>query len=469
MYKNVVVFGTGLFYERRKDFMPNGTIIVAFIDNSTAMQGQVLDGVRIYAPNEIEALEYDVIVLASASTGEMKKQLLEMGVPRNKIMYWEEYVSSKSHGVLKKFEGKRSNIAFTHKKCLIIVPIINLAGGFMTALYVACSLQKYGHRVTIVAPSGTGKAIDEANSKGVDIWISSAFPYIGKEELEWIREFDFIWTNSFQTIVCVDRIAAIKPVIWWLHENLEQYEDLTEQYMEAVNVENIKRAHVYAVSNLAKKNFNQYLPQIDVNVLPLGVPDFYTEKNNLYKEKIIIAVIGTICKRKNQLELIKIIEQLPPEKKEKIECWIIGKDGSKQYRKEIDDAIYEKEYIRFWGELNRNEMINVFPEIDVVVCCSLEETFSIVIVEGMMNKKICITTTNTGVAQFIEDGRNGFIYETQNVEELMMKLDDIISNIQQLNEIRENARMTFENYLSIEVFKKNLLEIIHQIFDEREK
>lgn len=459
MSKNIVVFGTGLFYARRKKFMPNGTKIIAFIDNNAAMQGLLLDGVKVYAPSEIKSLDYDVIVLASVSTGEMKKQLLDMGISKNKIMYWEEYVSYISHGVLQKFEGKRSSVALISKKCLIIVPIVNLAGGFMTALYVACSLQKHGYVVTIAAPSGMNNAIEEANCKGIDVWISPAIPYIGEEEIKWIKEFDFVWANSLQTMLCVDRISVIKPVIWWLHENSDQYEDLIEQYTE-VNVDNLKKADAYAVSALAKKNFNQYLPQIDVNILPLGVSDFYIESNNSSKEKIVIAVIGTICKRKNQLELISAIEQLSQKQKNQIECWIIGKDGSKQYRREVDQAIQGKEYIRFLGELNRNEIKKVFSEIDIVVCCSLEETFSIVIVEGMMNKKICVTTTNTGVAQFIEDGKNGFVYETQNINELITKLDYIISNFQQLSEIQNNAREVYDKQLSIKVFEENLIKIL---------
>ena len=44
-----------------------------------------------------------------------------------------------------------------------------------------------------------------------------------------------------------------------------------------------------------------------------------------------------------------------------------------------------------------------------------------------------------------------------------MKLDYIISNFQQLDKIRKNARLTFENYLSIDVFEKKLLKVIETI------
>lgn len=60
---DIIIFGTGLFYQRRKEGLPPCTNIVAFIDNNTEIQGTFLDGVVVVNPNALSDLKYDYIVL----------------------------------------------------------------------------------------------------------------------------------------------------------------------------------------------------------------------------------------------------------------------------------------------------------------------------------------------------------------------------------------------------------------------
>lgn len=85
---------------------------------------------------------------------------------------------------------------------------------------------------------------------------------------------------------------------------------------------------------------------------------------------------------------------------------------------------------------------------------------SIVIAEGMMNKKICITNDNTGIAEFIEDGKNGFIYKAGNDEDLLEKLRYVISNFDKLDDMRNKARQTYEHSFSMKRFSDDLQNII---------
>lgn len=93
--------------------------------------------------------------------------------------------------------------------------------------------------------------------------------------------------------------------------------------------------------------------------------------------------------------------------------------------------------------------------IDVVVCAS-EETLSLTIVEGMMNSKICITTDNTGIAEYIEDGVNGFICKAGNADSLAEKMKYIIDHFNELDEVRKNARKTYEKFFTLDILGENL-------------
>lgn len=460
MVSNVIVFGTGVFFLRRKQMLPNETKIVAFLDNNKELEGKYLDGVLIYSPSDLFKLDYDTIILASASPIEMKTQLISLEVPESKIMFWEEYVSSKSHGILIKFEAKRKNIEKNQKKILIIVPIINYAGGFLTAFYAAIALKYKGYYVVIAAPTANDKTIGEVKEYGLDVWICPSLPYIGEIELEWIQQFDFVLINSLQNMICVSKIAEKVPLMWWLHENRVQYEDIIGQYGEKIETKTLKNAEIYAISNLARNYFREFIPDERVKRLAFGLPDFYNYKNYSTKNKIVIALIGTIVKRKNQLGFIKAIKKLSEDEKNRINCWIIGRSGGIKYNEEVERLAKDLNQMEICGELSREEIEQKFSEIDIVICTSLEETMSIVIAEGMMNKKICITNDNTGIAEFIEDGENGFIYKAGNDEDLLEKLRYVISNFDKLDDMRNKARQTYEHSFSMKRFSDDLQNII---------
>ncbi|MDR7813501.1 glycosyltransferase family 4 protein [Lacrimispora sp.] len=460
MATNVIIFGTGLFYIRRKDALPEKTKIIAFIDNNIAIQGKYVDEVLVYDPQIVSKMNYDIIILASINPVEMKDQLLLLGVQKEKIMFWEQYVSSKSHGIIKKYE---IDIEQCEKKVLLIVPIINYAGGFLTALYAALAFRSKGYYVVIASPAANHQTITEVNKYGINVWLCPSLPYIEEIEMKWIEEFDFVLANSLQNMLCANRINKMKKkVLWWLHEHSGQYKDIIEQYENEIDVSSFKNMNIFAVSNLARKNFLKYYPNHKIRTLTFGLPDFYNEINS-YHKKIIFAIIGNISELKNQKELIYALKKLSPQEIEKIECWIIGRDGGIKYREEINEMIKSIGQIKLFGELSRKEIEKVFQQIDIVVCSSLEETMSITIVEGMMNNKICITNNNTGIADFIQNNENGFIYEAGNVDDLLLKIKYVIQNFGSLDLMRKKARITYEKFFSMKTFADNLQKILENV------
>lgn len=455
MSSNVVIFGIGLFYERRKNTLPKEINIIAFIDNNYALQGKFIDNIMVYAPNFVSELNYDVIILASLTPIEMKHQLMLLGVPSEKIMFWEEFVSSKTHGLVTRYEAEKDQ---GKKRALIILPFINYTGGSLAAIYAAIALRDIGYYVVLSAPAGNKDTILEINSYKVNVWICTAIPYIEEAELEWIQEFDFVMAIALQSMLCVNRISKRKPVFWWLHEHSTPYKEYIKQYGDQIDDTAFTNVKIFAVSDIARSNFTEYYLEPKVEILPFGLPDFYVG-GDIYHEKIVISIIGKIASNKNQKELIYALKKLSPFVKDKLECWIIGSDGEKKYREEVNGMIKDFKQIKILGELSRNEIEKVFQQIDIVVCASIEETMSIAIVEGMMNQKICISNTHTGIAEFIQRNENGFIYEAGNVEDLLLKLNYVIQNIESLNYIRKNARKTYENFFSMSKFVDTLQTI----------
>lgn len=459
---NIIIFGTGLFYQRRKKSLPECTNIVAFIDNNIKVQGNLLDGSIIINPSDLSSLTYDYVILASIVPNEMKKQLLEMGIDEKKILYWEQYVSENSHGRIEKYVSNTNGDNYP-KKALIIVPIVNYAGGFMTAFCAGQVLKSKGYYVVVAAPIANDMVIQEVNKEGIDVWICPSIPYIKENELTWMEEFEIVLANSLQTMICAERIARRKKVLWWLHEHSGQYEDIISQYSSEVDETKFDNIEIYAVSKLARNNFLKHFATARVGVLPFGMNDMFVKSKDKINQKIVFSVVGNISALKNQMAIVRTFTNLSAEEKEISECWIIGRDGGKKYKEELVSNVEEKNYIKLCGEYTREEMQRAYSEIDVVICTSKEETMSMTIVEGMMNAKICITNTNTGIAEYIQNGVNGFIYEEGNENHLLEIVKYIINNFSKLNQMRASARETYKKFFSMEMFSGRLMEI----FEER--
>lgn len=83
---NIVIFGTGQYYQRRKLCFEEEKV-VAILDNNKSIWGGYIDGVKIYPPESIKQLEYDAVCIMAGYkyAQEMKKKLISLGVPAEKI------------------------------------------------------------------------------------------------------------------------------------------------------------------------------------------------------------------------------------------------------------------------------------------------------------------------------------------------------------------------------------------------
>lgn len=451
---NLVVFGTGKFYKNRKEKFKimNNIQICAFLDNNEALWETSLDNIPVYSPMKLKDIQYDYIVLMSTYATEMYEQLMQIGVNKGKVLYWGQFIAQFSR---KKevYYSERTKANAQHKKILIVTIKINYDGGTMAVIYAAKSLQLKNYQVVLAAPDGNEKLIHEINNYGIDVIVYDALPYI--EEEEWVKEYKAVIVNTFPMIQCACEISKYKAVLWWIHESSNVYDVNLKQFYKYANKENMRQISIYAVSNIAKQNFNAHFYDRIKKTLSFGIPDLYNlDMKTDRKDKIVFAIIGVVTKIKLQDIFLKAANKL--EANIDIEFWIIGRLNKGEYGEQIVEIAKQNHGIKLKGELTREEMCNIFPQIDVVVCTSQEETMSIAIIEGMMFRKICITTNHTGIADYIQDGENGFVVAAGDIEALHNKMQWIIDNRDQINEIGVKARETYKKYFSMNVFGENL-------------
>lgn len=455
----VIIFGAGLYYNKRKNSLGQGVEVIALADNDSTLWNTYTDGVEIIPPSRIPDLVYDRILLMSMKKNEMKSQLSKMGITQ-KIYSYDEHLGDLERGKLQMIYNTNDDRK-EKKTALIVSSSLGYHGGSVVASYTAFLMKDMGYNTYVAAPDGDAIFIKEMTGRGLNIILYKNLPYAGEKELFWAEAFDQIIVSTLPMIGCANEISRKKKIHLWLHESAVSYAQVEERYLnfEEKGFHNID---VYAVSNPAKSNFQRYYPNTKVEILPYGIPD-RSKKQTLEKKgtKVILAIIGHYIEVKGQDILLDAVRGMTAEEKVQIEVWMIGACHSdSKYFNEIKNKIEEKMIVKMIGELNREEMEAIYPKIDVVVNASRQDSLPTVVAEGMMYSKICITSEVTGMAEYIEDGKNGFVCKVDDANDLRDKIRWIIDHREELEKIGREARKTYEQYFSMEKFKERLEHIL---------
>lgn len=451
----IIVFGVGKFYRNRKEQLASYRYveIVAYADNKESLWGTMLDGCPVVAPHAIEIMQYDMILIMSTYGEEIYGQLIGLGVPWDKIKPWEVFRTEMVSGARKTFRGENDD-GNGRKHILVISTDLNYNGGSLAAAYAVMALKGRGYDAALAVPCGDGRFIEEMAGNGITVHVCPELPYIC--DMEWIKQFDAVVVNVFQMLYSAVRVSQVRPTLWWIHESLEIFEEMRFTYWNHIADDALKNIYICAVSRVPKENFNRFYPGRIRKILHYGIPDMAAEKrmNDAGKEKIIFAIIGNVCIRKAQDMFCKAVQALSDGSK--AEFWIIGSCGEDAFCDEVRGMCSQTDALKMKGLLTRDEIYHIFPEIDVVVCASREDPLPIVMAEGMMFGKVCITTDVTGTADLIRDGENGFVIPADDVNTLKERMEWILGNRDKLADIGKNARRTYEQYFSLNVFGENL-------------
>ena len=418
MIKNVIIFGTGNLYREYRSQFRDDIRIVAFLDNNKEKQGAYLDGVRIYPPEEIKRLDYDfVFILAifhmEEEHLEMHLQLERLGVESEKIfnMYNTEKILRPSKAI---FYGEQ--VKTDIKQILVVSHALTSTGAqnvLMTAVY---ALHEMGYSVTVFSRND-GVLREKLVRSGISVMINRDFD-IESEKLKYLLSraamviVNTIWLHEF-----VKKLSIVKiPIFWWIHETMGLRFVRKNLMFDLAYSRNI---HICVISDMVRRLMKMhYVYDFEFPVLSCGIgPQKKMERNAFSDRKIVFGIVGTFDSSvKGQDILISAVEMLDSEYQDKAEFWFVG--VGKLQDCEIE-RIRKCSCMKIIGEIDNSQIGYLYERLDVVVSCSRIEALSVVIIEGSMYQRLVIASNATGISDYISTGQNGFIFQNENVEELL--------------------------------------------------
>jgi glycosyltransferase involved in cell wall biosynthesis len=99
--------------------------------------------------------------------------------------------------------------------------------------------------------------------------------------------------------------------------------------------------------------------------------------------------------------------------------------------------------IHFQGALNNEQLLEKLRQAHVLVVPSSYEGFGIVYLEGMAFGLPAIGTTAGAAGEIIEDGKTGYLIQTNDSSTLAIRISELASNRSLLAELSLNARRRY--------------------------
>ncbi len=241
---NVIVFGTGNYYQTFKYLIEEDTI-VGFLDNDLDKKGLFFDEkAYIYSPDEIDKLKFDRIYLACSKPKEMFNQLISLGVSNRLIFDIRE--GFKPDCEIEKF----SKVYKKNKRIYVLCPYA-VTGGPEALHQLADAIYTYVTPKVYMVYFGND---EEKQLKAPDRYSSYKNGGILKEK-DIIDDEESIIVIPEINIEKVTQYTKAKMYLWWLSvDNFFHHIDKhLVEYMNLINKVSLHMCQSYYSIDFIKK------------------------------------------------------------------------------------------------------------------------------------------------------------------------------------------------------------------------
>lgn len=193
---------------------------------------------------------------------------------------------------------------------------------------------------------------------------------------------------------------------------------------------------VGASSFTLKTLVKQGMAENCVHLAPYGVniEDFKPKKEFKRNEKMRFLFVGSFSQRKGISYLLQAFKELE-DAGENVSLTMAGR-GIMDY--ELIKS-YKLKCLETHINLPIEKLVELMQESDVFVFPSICEGFGLVLVQAMATGLPLITTYNTSGPDFIEEGKDGFLIEAQDVEAIKNKVKYFLQNPEEVKRMGQNA------------------------------
>lgn len=172
-----------------------------------------------------------------------------------------------------------------------------------------------------------------------------------------------------------------------------------------------------------------------------------------------IIYVGCISNLKNIILLLKAIKLLRVKGVE-YNLTIVGNFKESAYKRKVIEYIGLNEIhdiITFKGQLSQNSLNYEMIEHNIFVLPSKQENMPICIAEAMASGKVVVASDVGAVSEMFENNKSGYLFEKNNLNELIGLLERLYDNKKLINKISKEAKkVALNNYHPAKIAKETI-------------
>lgn len=303
-------------------------------------------------------------------------------------------------------------------------------------------------------------------------------------QLDRIHDFDLFYIHDFQQLPVGHMLHTLKPKVFRWHIPFDEsvipaeWKEFLSTYLnsyDAIVVSCKKYLETLSKFGYAGKAHYVY-PYID--------PSSYTEPTEtdvdelcqslgIRDEDRVVLVVARLDPIKGQDRAIRAVatvaEDIP-----NVKLVLVGNGSFSSSKQGIGLSKADKwlnelqilavrlgirNHVVFAGHLSQRQLNAAYKRCDLTVLPSVREGFGLVVIESWLYRKPTIVTSRAGIAELIEEGRNGLLFDPDDSPTLAERISDLLLSQKLARALGENGFATSKECL-IDRGVKEELEVI---------
>ena len=164
------------------------------------------------------------------------------------------------------------------------------------------------------------------------------------------------------------------------------------------------------------------------------------EPKPLSKDKFNILFIGSVTDRKKPHMIIEAIQRINDKS---YHLSIVGPAPNEKYFKELKDLIDKSDLqnqVSLIGPVDRESVKDYYSTSNLMILPSISEGLARVIFESQVAMCPVLVTDAPGMSDIVIDGQTGYVFESNNLDSLSLRIEYIKNNYDEASLVAKNAK-----------------------------
>lgn len=212
----------------------------------------------------------------------------------------------------------------------------------------------------------------------------------------------------------------------------------------------------------------------DLRIIPNGVdPDLFTSlpdepRFKIKEEDKVVCFMGRLVPEKGVWQLIECFPQVL-EKEPRAVLYIGGRGPQKMQLEKLSRDLGIADRVIFTGFIAKQDRNYVYDRAKVAVFPSLYEPFGIVALEAMATYTPVIVGDVGGLAEIVDNRKNGVKVTPGNVDELAQAIIELLIDTEFANHLQETGYETVKSVYGWNVIAQNTLEVYREVIQSKNR